>query len=1068
MSRSHKALVLFALAAAACNQTPIETPVRSFDRPSDVALTCVLFNPEAAGFDPLLGWLGRYEPRPLSACAPLPSGQQDTFVDPNNPSAFYSPELRALVANSARGEVALVNVPLAVLIDLDRKNPGFNFVPVGRLPETIRASGDGCMAVTANVDSCDLAVLDLTTLYNMPFAVNQPGESRDFADRVVRRVELWTPAVRGEKPRRLESRPTALELTPLVEHRGSDLSCGGATYHAWIALPGCEAVVEAELSLSGDFDPVRAHITRALKVDRNGATFVDPTQLTCPAECSAGAAPQNPGDPLMAVNGRLPATQAAPGTLAIDGEDQTQRLVIGDLYGERLTILPLDSGTGAPAPPHAVQLEPGALGVMRARISPRTPAGKFLYAVARDGTVRVVDMDREVECETNPDPIEFAGLPPPDPLLDARRLGCLPLGDRATPHRSAAALGPGIRLPNGALARDVAFVHLDTPDPPVAGVPPFSAQPGLLVGDFAWIASSDGRATAVQVYDACPQPNDPQLEADGVTYTPACDVTENVPPSRLNAYLNNFGAPYPLEVERLSHHIRNGERRFLQPNNVGDAAGTPRLSDPSNPVTVTVKGSPAKVGAGFRTPTLETVLRSVPGLTPASIVGYPTQLEIPDPQQIRGETWTLGWEGVIPGTNRSYGTLCGPGADDCPRASLIDAGAAVCSRGVQAGDKVELLGCASDDDCVYTQVCAHDPAAPADVTSGLCLDRNDQGDPLGDQLTTCSPLLRAQRRYRIVSARQDEALSSGRVVDVLSLAEIYEPEFPAQTHACVIDADCTDIAVPAPDSDVAQRAPLPTRCLLDTDAQPRCLRACDPTKTDERALCGAGYLCAQTSTSTPDNPDFRCVRAPLDVGLFQACFEKAQKYQVRVGDSFSVAGSSSGFLTNNEPDAITHECGPPPESSEFNRLRNPRIPLDAPLCPQQIDADLGIDAISWVGEGGPNVCQFVTTDKDKLIHFENPVMAFALRVPHNPDGYIPEQDTVVSFAVVGGGIPLGLTLGISGQLNAQSPKSMVTAPDLQTVFVIDEGKGTASTALRGQLLRLVSSIQTCDPAFQVR
>jgi hypothetical protein len=45
---------------------------------------------------------------------------------------------------------------------------------------------------------------------------------------------------------------------------------------------------------------------------------------------------------------------------------------------------------------------------------------------------------------------------------------------------------------------------------------------------------------------------------------------------------------------------------------------------------------------------------------------------------------------------------------------------------------------------------------------------------------------------------------------------------------------------------------------------------------------------------------------------------------------------------------------------------------------------------------------------------------------------------------------------------------MVTAPDLQTVFVIDEGKGTASTALRGQLLRLVSSIQTCDPAFQVR
>ena len=45
---------------------------------------------------------------------------------------------------------------------------------------------------------------------------------------------------------------------------------------------------------------------------------------------------------------------------------------------------------------------------------------------------------------------------------------------------------------------------------------------------------------------------------------------------------------------------------------------------------------------------------------------------------------------------------------------------------------------------------------------------------------------------------------------------------------------------------------------------------------------------------------------------------------------------------------------------------------------------------------------------------------------------------------------------------------MVTGPDLQTVFVVDEGKGSASTALRGQLLRLVSFVQICDPAFQVR
>ena len=37
-------------------------------------------------------------------------------------------------------------------------------------------------------------------------------------------------------------------------------------------------------------------------------------------------------------------------------------------------------------------------------MSPRSEAGKFVYAVARDGTVRVVDLDREQECETNPSP----------------------------------------------------------------------------------------------------------------------------------------------------------------------------------------------------------------------------------------------------------------------------------------------------------------------------------------------------------------------------------------------------------------------------------------------------------------------------------------------------------------------------------------------------------------------------------------------------------------------------------------------------------------------------------------
>ncbi len=750
----------------------------------------------------------------------------------------------------------------------------------------------------------------------------------------------------------------------------------------------------------------------------SGATLLaDPSTLSCPAECTAGAAPDQPAGPTSPSSGRLPAGQASPGALALDFEDQTARLLIGDAYGERIDVVPLAPksdaagapAAGTPAPARAITLEAGALGVSRLRVSPRGPAGKFLYAVARDGTVRVVDLDRELECETNPDPTAFGAVPPEDPVLDARRLGCLPLGDPSTPRRSAQAVGPGISLPGGALARDVAFVHLDIPVPPISG-PPLSAQPALLVGDYAWVVGSDGHAQLIQIYDACPQPNEPVLP-DG-TYLPVCALA-NARDSRAAAFAQ-FGGPYPIELERVSHRLRNGERRFLQPNNPQDAAGTPRIQDPMNPVTVTVSGSPIKAVQGRRIPKLELVSRSAPASLGLSGAAAQIALYVPDPERARDETWTLSWQGAIPGTLRAFGTVCAEGSASCPRGTIVDAGAAFCARGVEAGDELELVGCDTDADCLYTQVCAHHPAAPFQVVTGLCLDR----DAEDEQVVRCAPLLRAQRRYRIVAAKQGVPLASGAVTDLLELDEIYESAG----------------------------------------------RRCDPTGKDASVACGDGFLCAETHTSTAAAPDFRCMRAPLDVGLFHDCLKAAQRYQVRVGGGFSVVGSASGFLSELEPDPISHECAPPALSLERVRLRSPRIPLDAPLCPIPGDAD----ALSWVGSAGPNACRIETGDTDLLLHFENPLFSFALRLPVETPGQTPADDTLVSFVVVGGGFPMGVTLGVPGDLSAQAPRTALVAPDRQTVFVVDEGKGGASTSLRGQLLRLVSAVQAVDPAFRVR
>ena len=1067
-----KRLLLPALAAlAACNQNPIITPVRSFDRPSDVAITCALYAPK---YDPATGEdIGAFTPRPLSDCAPLASSQIPSVPDPKYPTLKYYPKEFALVSNSARGEVALVDVPNEILRDLDHKNPGYNFVAVGRLPEAIRASADGCYAVTANADSCNLSVLDIPVMYNMAKQVLQPGQA-GFAANVERRVEIWA----GDH--QLLARPTALELTPLIENHGTAV-CEGTTYHAWVALPGCEAVIETTLSptatpvvVAGQppiaAGTIRVQVTQAIHVGPEGATILaDPTQLTCPAECSGtGGVTTNGGIPGGGIPGGMtPATTSAPASISYDSEAQTQRLAIADYYGERVSFMSIDPVTGRANAPRSVVLESGAIGVSKAKISPRSPAGKFIYALARDGTARVIDLDREVECETNPDPLAFDTLSDENPALQASRFGCLPLGDPRTPARSSNASSPGIQLPNGALARDVAFVHLEVPNRlDFNNQVPLSAQPSFMVGDFAWLFGSDGRGTVVNLYDACPQPNDPQEPAGDTNpkhLSDAC-IVSNAAASRLTSYQNNFGNPFPTNLERLSHRMRLGSRRFLQPNDAQDQLGTPRLQDTAVPLTITVQGSPGVEGNGFRLPTLDSVQRTLAVFQPPDAPTYATFLEVPDPLLAHNETWTLKWEGVVPGTLRASGRMCGIGDASCPRNAFIDQGAGMCQRGVKAGDKLELVGCDTDAQCLYTQRCIKDPGAPSTVTSGLCLSRNRSEDDHIEsrERERCGILLRAERRYRVSSARQDATLPSGDVTDVLTVGEIYEPEYALQTHACAADIDCVDVVV-APSTQSASTQTLTTSCLADTDGVQKCLRGCALTGTATETGCGTGYVCALSGLG-----DTRCMRAPYDLALFQDCLSYPERYDVRIGDAYSVSGGVSGFLSDLQPDPVTKECGPPLAASELTRLRSPRLPLDAPLCPVQPLVTSGVDALTYQGEGAPNACRIQTNDDDRLLHFEGPVFSFALRVPNNPTGYVPEDDTKLVFGVVGGGFPLSLVLQIRSSPPAQNPVASAVAPDHGTVFIVDEGKGTSATSLRGQLLRLISSLQECDPSFAVR
>ncbi len=1008
----------------ACNGTTVRTPIRSFDRPVDVALACVQYDPVAE----------LYGPRPIDDCR---ADRVDELKITHTDGLIYQPRLRGLVANSARGELAMVDLNSAQLIDLDRRIPGYGFLPIGKMPERVRASKDGCIALSANVDSCDIGRVELATLYNMPFRQLAADGGASYGNDVVHRL---LPTVAG---RPLGARPTWIELasestdavTPF-ETGGTPGVCAGGSYRAWVALPGCGLVAELDVNLGNPLadGTLGAEVVRALRFGDGGPSWVaDLSTIQCRAECAGEDPPANAP------------SAGRPVSLALVDDGAALRLLVADQGSERLTIAALDKATGAPGELRQVALEAGAHGLNLVKVSPRTPAGRFAYVIARDNTVRVIDLDREVECDTAVDGRQFSQVAPDDPAPQARALGCFPVGDPATPRRAARAIGPGIHLPGEALPTDVAFVHLDVQPPATEGGTPLSAAPSFLVGDFAWVTSSDGRAGLIQIYDACPAPNVPI--SDTGAFTISC-APGNISKSRIDAF-SYVGHPVPLVSDRLSHRFRGGANRFFSTNNAVDAAGAPRLQDPNIPYALSINGVPTSE----QTQADGTVTRTLPRLVPVALQKPPyitsteeifESVRFPAPHAVVNQSWVVAWEGVLPSTRRSLGRPLAGG-------TFRDTGAAYCQRGVQAGDKIDLLGCARTADCNRSQVCVRDPAAPVEVQNGLCLDSNNQ---LEEVQKACGPLLRAVRHYRIKRARQEVPQASGERSDELELDEIYEPEHSLQTHACTVDTECSDVTIPAKDV-LGQPIALETQCLVDSDGQSRCLRRCDVNGTGSASQCGAGYLCARSRRG-----DDRCMRAPLDDALFGLCMRELQRYEIRAGSSFVVSGSASGAPHELRIDPTTRDCVIPPITDETGRLQRPRIPLEVPDCPPLADA------LSMLSVDRPNVCLYPDT-KDRVYHFENPQLTFALAVPR--EAPVPPENLLLSFNVVGGGFPLSIVLqrGVTGEVGLL-PRAIATAPDGQTMYIVDEGKQTTSTGLRGQMLLLHSASQSVDARFIVR
>jgi hypothetical protein len=158
----------FTLAAAACGAwglascqpAPTNVPLRTFERAQKMDFVCMHV------YDEVQLVQVPPTPAPLSACAPAAPSTDGTTL----PFHLY-----ALVTQSVRGEVAVVDLTAQKVVDQNKENPGVNFLPVGQLPMDIASTPDSTMSFVTTADP------DKPAIYALP-SVRILGDSQTLVD----------------------------------------------------------------------------------------------------------------------------------------------------------------------------------------------------------------------------------------------------------------------------------------------------------------------------------------------------------------------------------------------------------------------------------------------------------------------------------------------------------------------------------------------------------------------------------------------------------------------------------------------------------------------------------------------------------------------------------------------------------------------------------------------------------------------------------------------------------------------------------------------------------------------
>jgi len=507
---------------------------------------------------------------------------------------------------------------------------------------------------------------------------------------------------------------------------------------------------------------------------------------------------------------------------------------------------------------------------------------QYLYAIARDASLRVLDVSRPdpKECDLGIDP---SAVPESDP-----RRKCFPFGASDNPPRLPQAIyRPGLRFPSA--PQDVAFAYYWTQPSTLPSDQALNEQ--ILNGAFGFVLTGGGGLFILNV--------DPEPRLIAKVYYVATDPDStqhvlDVEPANATGLTPVGGlrveSPLPLPNSQRDPNVITYSQS-LQPT-VGPARPDPSTLFTSNgPLLRSFLATTTRENA-----TIVPLLSNGTWTAPPASSSIPTYVFFPNPVMVVPQTWTIIWEPDITGT-RNAGDIDrsrGPKADPSGLAfALSDRGASFCYNGIFPGDVVTLTGCTTDGNCGPGRVCVHSEEAPASASgypiNGLCIKRSSSGDK--DVKRRCGPLLRSFRRYEIQAtnpgfddAFKDQSTPQSTVVLLPKKAEL---PVVGQCGAMCPPRDRQGVGI-------ANFA-----CEPDGVNQGRCLLRCDGEggePDDNKCAIRTGSVCVDFRAT--DGHSYCSDGAPLSDGagvLDDACgLDQLVQYSVAAGKSFVVAGSAVG------------------------------------------------------------------------------------------------------------------------------------------------------------------------------